>query len=120
MCGRSVISNDEMLREYLVMRLEAALTNVEEVMQYVGRDRRLLQLRGRIHEYLHSFQAYTNVCTQAVEELHPSSVVALSSPSGRPFLTHSSSRNAKGQRIYLAGSSECCCSKSNDPLAKTH
>ena len=56
MCERSVISNDEILREYLVMRLEAALTNVEEVMQYIDRDRRLLQLQSHICEYLHRFQ----------------------------------------------------------------
>ena len=85
-CGGSTVSNNETLRDYLVTRLEATLTNVEELMHYVGAGRQLIQLRSHIREYLHRFHAYNNICTQPVEGINTSSVVLRSGSCGRQFL----------------------------------
>ena len=49
--------------DYMTTRLEAVLSHIEEVMQYVGIDPRLTY---RIRQHIQSLQPYANLCTQPV------------------------------------------------------
>ena len=73
-------------QEFVVTRLEAVSSNVEEVMQYVGVEARLIQLRSRIPLCLHRFQPFQSTCTQAVDRVTDHSEVHLKGHCGRPSL----------------------------------
>lgn len=87
-CGLSagLVSNNQSLRDYFVTRLEAVMTNLEEVMACVGTEVRLDLLLNRTREYLHRFQAYSNVSTQPVEGISAPSASRQGNLRGRPFL----------------------------------
>lgn len=60
-CASSIMTNDELLRDYLSLRLDSVIRNLEEVMQYVGSHSQL-RLRGQAHEYLHRFEHFSSGC----------------------------------------------------------
>lgn len=70
----------------MTTRLEAVLSNIEEVMLYVGIDPRLTQLSYHIHQQILSLQPYANLSTLPVMGIHSTSQPTPSGHRGRPTL----------------------------------
>ncbi len=85
-CGSSVATNDELLRDYLISRLEAVIANLEELMQCVGVSDPTRRLRYRACDYLHRFQCGEHVCTQAVAEINVFNITRYTGHRGRPLM----------------------------------
>ena len=71
-------------QEFAVTRLEAVSSNVEEIMQYVGVEARLIQSRSRTRQCLHVSSLST---IQAVNRVIDHSEVHLTGRHGWPFLS---------------------------------
>lgn len=80
------MTNDELLCDYLSLRLDSVIRNLEEVMQYVGSHSQLQRLRGQAHEYLRRFEHSSSGCTQPVVDIHLPSIERQPGIPGRPFL----------------------------------
>ena len=61
-------------------------SNVDEVMQYVGVEARLIQSCSHVRQCLHRFKPFHSTCTQAVDRVTDHSEVHLTGHCGRPFL----------------------------------
>ena len=74
-CSRTEPPMEEAERDYMTTRLEAVSSNIEEVMQYVGIDPRLTQLRYRIRQHIQRLQPFATLCTQPVIGIHTTTQV---------------------------------------------
>ena len=50
-CASSVATNDESLCDYMSLRLDSVIQNLEELMQYIGSHSQLQHLREQAHKY---------------------------------------------------------------------
>ena len=85
-CASSVATNDESLCDYMSLRLDSVIRNLEELMQYVGSHSQLQRLREQAHKYLHRFERSINTCTQPVVGINSPGVERQSNLRGRPFI----------------------------------
>ena len=85
-CESSIVSNDASLCEYFSLRLDAIITNLEELMQYVGSHSQLQHLRERARTYIHRFEHSNSSCTQPVVSINVPHVEMQASHPGRPIL----------------------------------
>ena len=72
--------------DFLMTRLGAVLSNVEELMQYVGMDGRLIQLRSHIRQCLRRLQPFLNTCTLPVDGIADPTELRQTGRRGRPSL----------------------------------
>ena len=83
-CASSVMTNDESLCDYLSLRLDSVIRNLEELMQYVGSHS---QCESRHTSTLTDFNILAMyVCTQPVVGINPPGVERQPDLPGRPFL----------------------------------
>ena len=74
-CESSLIYSDESLQDYIVMRLESIITNIEELIQCVGTNIQLNQLRYRAQNYLRRFRPFSSLCALLVTGINMPTVV---------------------------------------------
>ena len=78
--------SDEAEEDFLMTRLGAVSSNVEELMQYVGMDGRLIQLRSHIRQCLRRLQPFLNTCTLPVDGIADPTELRQTGRRGRPSL----------------------------------
>ncbi len=85
-CGSSTATRDSSLQDYLISRLESLITNLEALMQCIGDNARVRQVRRRACEYLHRFQHGERSTSQSVAGINLFNVTQHSGRRGRPLI----------------------------------